>query len=337
MIGFIFLLLAARQIYIIIKNGLTARQIRPATTGVGSLVLVDVKKSDIIDPQFLAQMEAIKAPHEIKFMVAMDHPQILELSGRGLPIASYNSHLESAIDVINRLTLETSLETILVTDFNVEFNSEALFGLEKLLADNKGPYLIIPQIHSKNITVDCLYTLNPNLALISLFSFKRLTRSSRRPLLTSSEVCMAYRKIDFELFPDQEDWKSSLFSGFHSRAIGLKLCFGEKYFSLYLTEDLKSLWEKMLNSWDRAELSKNYSALAYFIQCLIWAFPVLFFKSHPFYSIGILLLILIYRIFTFIIFQENILSILLHPISSLMWLASLLWKKGLEYKMALIK
>jgi|SRR5690554_2971011 len=325
MIGFIFLLLAARQIYIIIKNGLTARQIREANTGQGVLVLVEIKNSDHIDDTYLSRLESIKAPHQLYLIAPLDHPQMLEFSSRGFMMANYNHQVEKAIDVINRLSLETDCESILVSDANILFDSNGLFGLEKLLTDNKGPYYIVPQIYSENITIDCLFTLNPNLALISLFSFKRLTRSLRHPLLTMSEICIAYRKKDFELFPDHSNWKSSILYDFRNRAIGLKLCFGEKFFSLYLKPDLASLWQKMRKQWEVALKSKDYSASSFFIQTLIWLFPVLFFELHPFYSIGIFLLLLIYRIFTFIIFQENILSLFVHPIAALMWLVSFGW------------
>ncbi|HLT22334.1 MAG TPA: hypothetical protein VKZ84_02785 [Bacteriovoracaceae bacterium] len=332
MIGFIFFLLAARQIYIIIKNGLTARQIKKASSGAGVLVLIEVKSGDFLDTYFLNQVKSIHPPHDLHFIVAMDHPQILELTGHDFQVASYNTHIESPIDVINRISLESPLESILVTDLNIEFDSEGLFGVEKLLADTKGPYCIIPQVHSSNVTVDCLYTLNPHLALISLLSFKRLTRSFKQPLLNMSDLCIAFRKVDFELFPENSNWKSSLFYGFRSRAIGLKLCFGEKHFSLYLGPDLKTLWQKMGKVWQKAGSLHDYSTATYLIQCFIWIFPILFFDIHPFYSLGILFLLLIYRIFTFIIFQENILSILVHPIAGLMWLASFVWDKGHQLK-----
>lgn len=325
MIGFIFLLLAARQIYIIIKNGLTARQIREASTGQGVLVLVDIKNSDHIDNNYLNQIEEIQVPHQLYLVAPLDHPQMIELSNRGIMMANYNQHVETSIDVINRLSLQTESESILVSDANILFDTNGLFGLEKLLTDNKGPYCIIPQVNSENITVDCLFTLNPNLALISLFSFKRLTRSLRHPLLAMSEICIAFRKKDFVLFPEHLNWKSSILYDFRNRAIGLKLCFGEKYFSLYLKSDLSSLWKKMRKLWEEAFQSKDYSTSSFLIQTLIWLFPVLFFELHPFYSIGIFLLLLIYRIFTFIIFQENILSIFVHPIAALMWLTSLGW------------
>lgn len=325
MIGFIFLLLAARQIYIIIKNGLTARQIRESTSGQGVLVLINIKPSDQLDNTYLQQLTSISDPHDLYLIAPLDHPQMLEFNNRNFRVAGYNQQVETAIDVINRLSLQSEREAILVSDTNIIFESHGLFGLEKLLIEAKGPYFIIPQIYSSNVTVDCLFTLNPNLALISLFSFKRLTRSLRHPLLAVSELCIAYRKKDFEHFSEHEDWKSSLFYGFRTRAIGLKLCFGEKYFSLYLEPNLFALWQRMLKTWDIAFTLKNYSVASLLIQSLIWSFPVIFFGLHPFYSIGIFLLLLIYRIFTFIIFQENILSILVHPIAGLLWVGSFAW------------
>lgn len=327
MIGFIFLLLAARQIYIIIKNGLTARQIKEASTGEGVLVLIEVKNSDFLEPSYLSHLESIKEPHKLYMMAPLDHPQILEFSNRSLQLKTFNPEIESVVDVINNVCLSEDAASVLVSDSNIIFNSEGLFGLEKQLKDSKGPFCIIPQVHSSNLTVDCLYTLNPNLALISLFSFKRLTRSLKHPLLNATQLSFAFRKQDFETFMDDAFWKSSLLYSFRARAIGVKLCFGEKFFSVLLTPDLNSLWQKMGKVWQETFKTQNYSTLSLLIQTLIWSFPALFFKSHPFYALLILFLLLIYRIFTVIIFQENVISILIHPFAGLMWLGSFLWDR----------
>lgn len=327
MIGFIFLLLALRQIYIIIKNGLTAKQVKEAGSGQGVLVLVHVNNSDVVESSYLTQLERVPAPHKVHFIVKLDHPQILEFGNRSFKIESFDPRVETSIDVINRLCAETHFESILISDGNILFNEQGLFGVEKLLHDHKGPFCILPQVHSNNLTVDCLYTLNPNLALISLLSFKKLTRSQQHPLLNISELSIAFRKIDFQAFPENSFWKSSLFYSFRERAIGLKLCFGEKLFSIYLGANLNSLWPKMMNIWKEASLTHSYTAASFIVQLLVWSFPLLFFKSYPFYAIAIFFLLLIFRIFTLIIFQENLMSIIVHPIAGVMWLASFVWNK----------
>lgn len=337
MIGFIFLLLSTRQIYIIIKNGLTSRQIKKASSGQGSLVLIMIKNSDFIDLDFLQQLALIRSPHQPTLIIPMDHPQILQLAEQSIAVVSYDSSTQSAVTMINQLCGKSELESIFVCDFNIVFENDGLFGLEKILVENNGPFCIIPQVHSNNMTIDCLYTLNPNLALISLFSFKRLTRALRRPLLEVSELGLAFRKTDFKDFPENQEWKSSLFHGFHTRALGIKLCFGEKFFSVYLASDLKALWQKMGKIWQKAEEAKDYSLPSLLVMCLIWAFPILFFESHPFYAIAIIFLLLIYRLFTLIIFQENILSIVIHPISSVLWLARFVVNKGHQIKNLLSK
>ena len=121
MLGFIFLLLTIRQIYIIIRNGLTARQLKESTNGEGCLVIVNIKKRDLVDESFLLKMQAIQGPHEVRFIVPLDHPQILDINSKGLQTKEFNSYVESPTDMINKMIEKTSLASILICDANIEF------------------------------------------------------------------------------------------------------------------------------------------------------------------------------------------------------------------------
>lgn len=327
MLGFIFLLLTLRQIYIIIRNGLTARQLKEHTSGDGCLVLIRVRKTDYVDESYLSKMQEIQAPHEVRIIVPLDHPQILEINSKGIQTKEYNSSVESATDMINKLIEKSQLSSILVCDANIEFEAKSLYGIEKLLNESKGPYVLVPQVRSRNLLIECLYNLNPNLALLSLINFKKLIRSTKKTFLEVSELGIFFRKKDFSEFQVDPEWKKAVIQTFHQRSIVVKLCFGEKLFSIRLLPDFKSLWNRMGKTWFIASKNSDYTTTALLVQSIVWAFPLLFIKIYPFYVLLVIFFLIVYRIFTVIIFQENILSIALHPFSSLLWLASFLWDK----------
>ena len=327
MLGFIFLLLTIRQIYIIIRNGLTARQVKEATTGEGCLVIVNIKKRDLVDDSFLQKMQALGAPHDVRFIVPLDHPQILEMNSKGLQTKEFNSSVESHTDMINKIIEKTSLQSILICDTNIEFEGKSLFGLEKLLTDNKGPFVLVPQVRSSNLVIECLYNLNPNLALLSLINFKKLVRATKKTFVEVSELGIFFRKSDYSEFQVDPDWKKAILQTFHQRNIVVKLCFGEKLFSIRLLPDFKALWNKMGRTWFMASKASDYTTTALLAQTIVWGFPIIFLKIYPFYAFLILFFLIIYRIFTVIIFQENVLTLVLHPFSSLLWLASFIWDK----------
>ena len=121
-------------------------------------------------------------------------------------------------------------------------------------------------------------------------------------------------------------WKDALAKGWALENKSYSIAFGEKHLLRYYPEDLreqiyhlKKFWEELWQNGERQGLIRYLTVL------FIWSFPILCLFSHPFWSLGSLVLLLLYRFFTKIVFQESWTAVLLHPIATIVWIGTFFW------------
>src|SRR5690606_34676693 len=104
------------------------------------------------------------------------------------------------------------------------------------------------------------------------------------------------------------------------------LAFGEKHLLRFYPENFKSVLYQVRDQWDDLWNRKDKSGFwLYLIVVSLWSLPVICFLTHPYWSIAGFFLLVLYRFFTKIVFQESWLTIFLHPLACVVWMGSFFW------------
>lgn len=134
-----------------------------------------------------------------------------------------------------------------------------------------------------------------------------------------------FREIDFSKIR-VASWKQGLAEFFDINHKFFGLAYGERHLRRYYPEDLKVQIFQMKTYWDELWSSGDRAGFWLYVACLfIWVFPVLFFFSHPFQAIGSFMLLVLYRFFSKIVFQESWRGIALHIFGAIVWAGTLVW------------
>jgi hypothetical protein len=221
-------------------------------------------------------------------------------------------------------------EVVIVGDPELVPTEIAFMSLGKLVSENKKAYFILPQTSKENILGEAISCLNPTLALASIFGFRKIRRSFSHPLISMSQGWMAMPLSMFKQFDWSKlnipSWKETLAKGWDLENKTYKLAFGEKHLLRYYPENIQVHIFQLKNYWEEIWYKGDRTSLWIFLCILfIWSFPIFYFYTHPFWSLASILLLILYRFFTKIIFQESWSSIILHPIAVMVWVGTFIW------------
>jgi hypothetical protein len=121
-------------------------------------------------------------------------------------------------------------------------------------------------------------------------------------------------------------WKDGISRQWEKSGKNYHLAFGEKLLLRYYSSDFKTLVFKMRDDWsvlwDKQDKTSFWLLIA---ATFLWSFPFLFLISHPLQSLASFFLLVLYRFFSKIIFQESWTAIALHPLACGVSLYSLGW------------
>ena len=236
------------------------------------------------------------------------------------------------LDQISSL-LDSSL--VMITDPQTIPEPEALISLGSFMTEKQIPIYCIPQTAQVSTLGEVIFSLNPTLAFISLFGTKKWRQLFGQSLLGTSEglLCLdlkLFKEIDFKSVR-LTSWKDSVSRKMQESGMQFQIAFGEKYLKRFHSATPQLALEEITKTWEIMWSKNNKSAFwIYLASVFVWSFPVLCLITHPFWSLASFFLLVLFRFFTKIVFQESWTSVALHPLGSGFWVIGLV--KFLIYK-----
>lgn len=343
MLGLFVFALTLMMIFTLVKNALTGKQLTSDDLYDGTLELIIpiTARSEFYLEPWMASLEAFKKlPGSLKIHILIDghHPAATawqELHHK-LPYVELHSFLNRPSEtnavtwMIEQIASKITGSVVIIGDPELVPTEYAFTALGKYVTQKDRAYFVLPQTARRNIFGESIALINPTLALVSVFGFKKFRRNLSHPLMSIAQGWMGmplatFQQIDFKKI-EVTSWKHALAQEWDEKGKLYALAFGERHLRRYYPEDLKVQIRQLKTYWEELWASGDRTGFWLYLAALfVWSFPVIFFTSHPFWSLGSLFLLTLYRFFSKIVFQESWGAILLHPFGCLVWIGTFVW------------
>lgn len=337
MLGLLALGLTAIMIYTLVKNALVGKQLTTEDTSSSSIeLLVPVTEKS----RFLLEKWPATLSSNIKVNVLIDghHPQYnewQELKSKLSYLEIHNFSMRPAASEAIPWMLEQYLprvaaEVVIIGDAELVPTEAAFMSIANAVTEKKRSYFVVPQTSKHNVLGEAIAVLNPTLAFASFFGFKKWRRNVSHPLLGVSEGWMAmnlenFKALNFQSFHSWT-WKEVISRQWDEQKKTYHLAFGEKQLIRFYPEDLKVLAHEQRAGWDEMfERKEKIGFGLYLVALFLWSFPVVCLLTHPFWALASVMLLILYRFFSKIVFQESWGSIVLHPLACVFWIGTFCW------------
>lgn len=343
MLGLLALGLTVVMIFTLVKNALVGTQLSSEDHFAGTIELIipiTLRSEFYLEPWIknLSDFKSINGHVRIHILIDGHHPSLnawQELHQK-LPYVELHSFLlrplgrEAVPWMIEQLAPKIKGDVVIIGDAELVPTEHAFMSIAKLVTDKQKAYFVLPQTHKQNILGEAVASLNPTLALASVFGFRKIRRNISHPLVSISQGWMGmplslFKHFDFSKV-NIPSWKEALAKGWDIENKTYILAFGEKHLLRYYPEDLKvqiyqlkTYWEEL---WSKGERTGLW---LYLVALFIWSFPIICLFTHPFWALASFFLLILYRFFTKIVFQESWPVLVLHPLSCLVWLGTFFW------------
>lgn len=343
MLGFLVLGLTSFMIFTLVKNALTGTQLRSDETYMGTveLIIPITHRSEFYLEPWLKSLHSFRSLQgrlKIHLLIDGHHPAMTaweELQHK-LPFVELHSFAmrpESSQPVpwmIQQISAQVSSPVVIIGDAELVADEAAFIALARLVSEKKKPYFVLPQTNKRKLLGESVAVLNPTLSLASVFGFRKYRRNISHPLISIAQGWIGMPLESFKALETGKSslpsWKQAIVRQWEREKIDYDLAFGEKYLTRYYPEELSLQIQQMKIYWEELWLNGDRKGLWLFAASLfIWSFPIICFSSHPFWSIASMILLVIYRFFSKVVFQESWGTILLHPIGCIVWLGTFIW------------
>ncbi len=341
MLGLLALGLTSVMIYTLVKNALIGKQLTSHDTYLGSVeLLIPVTQDSKL--YFNEWNEALKSFHspqlKIQFLIEghraeMQEWQTLTTNFSFVEIHSFlmkPAEVEAASWMIDQVKSKVKGEVVIIGDAEIVPTEDAFISLSKIVTDKNKPYFALPQTARLNMIGEAIAVLNPNLAFASVFGFRKIRKNFSHPLmgLTSGWMGMELKTFEALNFGDYRipSWKQALSYQWDKENQTYLLAFGEKNLIRYYNGNVQSQLLEMKTYWSYLFKNVDRAGLWLFVVALfLWAFPYLCLVTHPYWSLASLGLLVFYRFFSKIVFQESWTAVVLHFLGSFAWIGTLGW------------
>lgn len=343
MLGLVALGLTVVMIYTLVKNALIGTQLSSADKYTGTLELIipiTTRSEFYLEPwiQNLSSFQSIGGHVRIHILIDGHHPAVnawQELHHK-LPYVELHSFLmrplgrEAVPWMLEQLAPKIKGEVVIIGDAELVPTEHAFLSIGKLVSEKQKSYFVLPQTHKQNIIGEAVAAINPTLALASVFGFRKIRRNVSHPLVSIAQGWMGMPLSVFQKFDWSKinipSWKEAMAKGWDLENKSYILAFGEKHLLRYYPEDLKAQIYQLRTYWEELWLKGERTGLWLFLAALfIWSFPIFCLFTHPFWSLASLLLLILFRFFTKIVFQESWGAMILHPIGCMVWIGTFVW------------
>jgi hypothetical protein len=343
MLGLAALGLTVLMIYTLVKNALIGTQLNTDDkfSGTIELILPISSRSEFyLEPWLknLSSFQALGGRLKIHILIDGHHPSAnawQELHQR-LPHVELHSFLmkplgrEAAPWMLEQITPQIKGEVVIIGDPELVPNEHAFLSIGRIVTEKQKALFVLPQTSKLTALGEAIAAINPSLALASVFGFRKIRRNISHPLVSISEGWMAmplglFKSIDFSRI-HIPSWKEALSKAWDLESKSYILAFGERHLLRYYPEDVKVHAHQMRTRWETLWLKEERAGLWIYLGALfIWSFPFLFLFTHPYWSIASFFLLVLYRFFTKIVFQERWTAVLLHPVGCFVALGTFFW------------
>jgi hypothetical protein len=343
MLGLLALGLITIMIYTLVKNALLGKQLskNDQYNGTIELIIPVTATSEVFLEAWQKNLSSFPfLPDQVKIHILVDghHPtlndwQTLASTIPYLEIHNFPmrpTHLGPVAWMLDQIATKIQGNIVIIGDANLVPTGNAFLSVAKTVAEKGRSYFIVPQTAKFHILGEAISVLNPTLAFASFFGFKKWRRNISHPLLGISEGWMAmthetFKQLSFKSIK-VESWKAAISKQWDEQNKTYHLAFGEKNLLRFYPTDVKELFQKLHDDWGILWIKRDRMGFWLFLIALfLWSFPVVCLLTHPFWAIASFFLLVLYRFFSKIVFQESWISIALHPVACVAWIGSFLW------------
>jgi hypothetical protein len=341
MIGLLALGLTSLMIFTLVKNALMGKQLGKDEHYNGSIELiipVTAKSEFYLDAWQTSFANSALTSGQVRIHVLIDgdHPSLnawQELKSRisFLEIHSFPMrpvHVESTAWMLEQISPKIQGQIVIIGDPELVPTMSSFSSIARMITQKDRSYFIVPQTAKTNIWGEALTSLNPTLAFTSFYGVHKWPLNLTHPLLSISQGWMAmtvknFRELDFKSVRIST-WKELISRQWDEQKKSYYLAFGEKHLLRFYPETTSELISQMKKNWaDLWHKKDKMGFWLYLAAVFLWCFPFVFLLTHPFWSMASFGLLVLYRFFSKIVFQESWTAIVLHPAACMAWLGSL--------------
>lgn len=343
MLGLVAIGLTIVMIYTLVKNALIGTQLssKDSYSGTIELIIPITSRSEFyLEPWLknLSSFHTIGGHLKIHILIDGHHPAVnawQELHQK-LPYVELHSFLmkplgrEAVPWMMEQIAPKIKGQVVVIGDAELVPTEHAFISLGHLVSEKDRAYFVLPQTAKGNVLGEAIAAINPTLALASVFGFRRIRRNISHPLVSISQGWMGMPLHTFQAFDWSKvnipSWKEALSKEWHLENKSYILAFGEKQLLRYYPEHVKIQIHQLGIYWAELWSKGERSGLWLYLAALfIWSFPILCFLTHPFWALASIFLLVLYRFFTKIVFQESFSATILHPVGCIVWLGTFFW------------
>lgn len=341
MLGLLALGLTSLMIFTLVKNALMGKQLSKDDQFNGSIELiipVTAKSEFYLDAWQASFTNSPLTSGQVRIHVLIDghHPSLnawQELKSRisFLEIHSFPmrpAHVEAAPWMLEQISPKIQGQIVIIGDPELVPSASAFTSIAQMITQKNRSYFIVPQTAKTNAWGEALSSLNPTLAFTSFYGVHKWRLNLSHPLLSISQGWMGmtlktFQELDFKSVRIST-WKEALSRQWDEQKKSYHLAFGEKHLLRFYPETTSGLTNQMKEKWEDLWHKKDKMGFWLFLAALfLWSFPFVFLFTHPFWSMASFGLLVLYRFFSKIVFQESWMAIVLHPAACLAWIGSL--------------
>lgn len=341
MIGLAALGLTVIMIYTLVKNALLGAQLNALDSFEGKIdVLIPIQNNSSFYfdawEESLAQFKNTGSLR-IHFMIDGHYPRIGDwenLKTKYSHIEIHNflmrpSETETIPWMIEQISKNIKAEIIIIGDAQSVANEAALISIAHHTQSKQSSLLILPQTAKLSILGEAVAVLNPTLALASIFGFHKFRKNLSHPLMS---LCDGWISMDQKTFSEVSfaklknlSWREGLSRQWDEKNKNFQLIFGEKFLRRFYSKNFTEQFEALKQFWPLAWKNPDHlGTILYMTTLFLWAFPFIFLLTNPIWSTVGFFLLIIYRFFTKIVFQESWSALFLHPVAGIILIASCL-------------
>ena len=343
MLGLLAMGLTSIMIYTLVKNALLGKQLSKDDHFNGNIELIIpiTAKAELFLEEWKNAVSSFQLTSiRLKVHVLIDghhssHSAWQELKTKisNLEIHTYPmrpDNVEPVSWMLDQIATKITGQVVIIGDAELVPTESAFLSVAKAVTENNRSYFVVPQTAKFNVLGEAISVLNPTLAFASFFGFRKWRRNFTHPLLSISQGWMAmslktFKELDFRAV-QISSWKEAISRQWDEQGKTYHLAFGEKHLLRFYPKDIKTLTYQLKDKWNELWNNRDKAAFWLFLASLfLWSFPVICLFTHPFWSIASFLLLLLYRFFSKIVFQESWRSIILHPVACFFWIGTLIW------------